>query len=202
MPKSNEERKKECPSPFLPPIRRAAGRGTGTMAKEGAKKRAKQNATKITLLFRALACAVVTHVGVRFVLRRATTPWWNYALFLLVTGASVFCYTSLASIASPTFDAKSGELIDGGADISGGMSEYYQDIVYVSIFVLVTTAVVSQYFWLLTLVFPAYATYLLWTYVIQPYVFMPRMGELPEAEESKEDKRRRERSERRGRKRF
>jgi hypothetical protein len=75
----------------------------------------------------------------------------------LLAGAAWFCYTSLAFIAGPSYD-ESGALVDGGADLTiGGMSSYYHDIVYVAVFLLLATALVSDWFWFIGLVVRCYA---------------------------------------------
>ena len=122
------------------------------MAKANAKKRAEENKARIAPLFRVLVSAVVTFAAVRLGLYRASSRWWHYPLFVTTSGAAWFCYTSLAFIAAPSYDAN-GALVDGGADLTiGGMSSYYHDIVYVAVFLLVSTALVSDWFWLIGLV--------------------------------------------------
>lgn len=122
------------------------------MAKANAKKRAEENKARIALLFRVLVGSIVTFAVVRLGMFRASSRWWHYPLFAMTAGAAWFCYTSLAFIAAPSYDA-SGALEDGGADLSiGGMSSYYHDIVYVAVFLLVSTALISDWFWLIGLV--------------------------------------------------
>ena len=122
------------------------------MAKANAKKRAEENKARVALLFRVLVGSIATFAVVRLGLYRASSAWWHYVLFAITSGSAWFCYTSLAFIASPSYDAN-GALVDGGADLTiGGMSSYYHDIIYVAVFLLVTTAVVSDWIWLIGLV--------------------------------------------------
>ena len=122
------------------------------MARANAKRRADENAARMKLLFRLLVGAIVVFALVRLVLYRATARWWHCGLFATAAGSGWFCYSSLAFIAAPAYDS-SGALIDGGADLSiGGMSSYYHDVIYVAVFLLVSTALVSDWFWLVGLV--------------------------------------------------
>lgn len=68
-------------------------------------------------------------------------------------------YLWLSSLAVPTYDA-SGDLAGGGADLSshGSLSDYAFDIIYVLVFVQLTT-IISDYFWLVVLVVPLFAGY-------------------------------------------
>ena len=170
------------------------------MAKANAKKRAEENAARISRLFYVLLGSIVIFTAVRLVLYRATTRWWfQPTMGALTAGAAWFCYRSLAYIAAPSFDA-GGALTDGGADLSmGGMSSYYHDVIYIAVFLLLSTALVSDWFWLLGLVVPGYALYMLWTSVLAPWIFNPTADELEaknRSSESREDKRKRERAER------
>ena len=164
------------------------------------KKRADENATRVKLLHRALLCSTLLFVLLRLVLRRATAHLLIYALFAVTSAAAWFCYRSLAHIAAPTYD-RDGVLVDAGADLSlGGTTSYYHDVIYVAVFLFVSTALVSDWLWLVALVVPAYATYALWAWVILPWIFTPTADE-EEANrrmrESKEERKARERAERR-----
>ena len=92
-------------------------------------------------------------------------------------------------------------MLDGGESLSGGLTEYYQDLIYVGAFAMATSTY-SDRFWLVTLIVPLVAGYMIVTKFVLPYVFAPRAEENEEREETKEEKRRRERSERRKAKRF
>jgi hypothetical protein len=180
------------------------------MAKGNAKKRAEENIARLSLLRKVVLGAVVSHAAIRLAWFRASAIWWvHYPLFATAASSAWFCYASLAHIGAPTYDA-SGALVDGGADLSlGGMSSYYHDVVYVSSFALFATAFVSDWFWLVGLVIPGFATYKLWADIILPWIFTPTAEE-EEANarmhETKEQRKKREkqekRAERRGRGRF
>ena len=148
------------------------------MAKGNAKKRAEENIARLSLLRKVVLGAVVSHAAIRLAWFRASAIWWvHYPLFATAASSAWFCYASLAHIGAPTYDA-SGALVDGGADLSlGGMSSYYHDVVYVSSFALFATAFVSDWFWLVGLVIPGFATYKLWADICLLYTSpSPRDG--------------------------
>jgi hypothetical protein len=125
------------------------------MAKGNAKKRAEDNVARLSALRRAILFAVGAHFLVRLVVYRGTTTWWvHWPLFAFAACASWFCYASLRNVGAPTWDA-SGALVDGGGDLTlGGMSSYYHDIIYISVFCLVAAALVSDWIWLALLSIP------------------------------------------------
>ena len=171
------------------------------MAKGNAKKRAEDNVARLSALRRVILFAVGAHFLVRLVVYRGTTTWWvHWPLFAFAACASWFCYASLRNVGAPTWDA-SGALVDGGGDLTlGGMSSYYHDIIYVSVFCLVAAALVSDWFWLAFLSIPAFATYKLWADLILPWVFTPTADEAEanaRMNETREQKKKRERQERR-----
>ena len=180
------------------------GRGLhlkGTMAKGNAKKRAEDNVARLSALRRVILFAVGAHFLVRLVVYRGTTTWWvHWPLFVFAACASWFCYASLRNVGAPTWDA-SGALVDGGGDLTlGGMSSYYHDIIYISVFCLVAAALVSDWIWLALLSIPAFATYKLWADLILPWVFTPTADEAEanaRMNETREQKKKRERQERR-----
>lgn len=87
-----------------------------------------------------------------------------------------------------------GELIYAGADRrTGGVLEYYFDVVYVAAFVQLLGAF-TDWAWLALLAIPAYALWLLWCTVLSPWWNAPKPGEGPP--ESAADRKRREKRER------
>lgn len=116
------------------------------------------------------------YVGLRLGWFRSTAGWKHYLAYLLTSAVSALCYRSISSMAKPTY-GPNGELLDGGADLSmGGTLEYLHDVLYITVFVH-TASIITDWFWLAYLVIPVYAGYMLWIYVIYPYVFATRPDE-------------------------
>uniref|UniRef100_A0A7S0PLY3 Transmembrane protein 208 n=1 Tax=Ostreococcus mediterraneus TaxID=1486918 RepID=A0A7S0PLY3_9CHLO len=166
------------------------------MAKSGAKKQHEANKAQLKLLASVLNYTTVFHVVVRLCVRYKTAKKWNVVFFACTLLACRTSLTSLRSFAAPTYDAD-GELIDGGGSLRGGLTEYYQDLIYVGAFALTATTY-SDWFWMSMLIIPAVGGYLIITKLILPYMSMKKQAsEASAQEETKEEKRRRERSQRR-----
>ena len=170
------------------------------MAKSGAKKRLEENRAKLKFLSDVLNGAMALHVVVRVVFRWKSVRLFHLCVFVVTALACRASLGSLPAYAKPTF-GENGEVLDGGESLSGGLTEYYQDLIYVGAFAMATSTY-SDRFWLVTLIVPLVAGYMIVTKFVLPYVFAPRAEENEEREETKEEKRRRERSERRKAKRF
>ncbi|XP_064599311.1 transmembrane protein 208-like [Liolophura sinensis] len=91
------------------------------------------------------------------------------------------CYQFMANMAKPTYGS-SGNLLDGGIDLNmdSGMAEHAKDMILLTCIVQ-TLSLVSSYFWLLWLLAPTWAFYLLWTNFLGPWFFAPA----PEEDEKK-----------------
>lgn len=116
------------------------------MANQGAKKRAEENAKRIAALRMVLAAGFVCQL-----LRLALLWSKGQPLTWPVTGTTLtilvawFCFSGIAAFAAPVYDRQTGELIDGGADLSmGGMCAYYHDVLYITSFVQVGLCVLQR----------------------------------------------------------
>ena len=171
-----------------------------TMAKSGAKRRLEDNRTRLKFLGDVLNGTTAVHVLVRLLWRRKSCVWWNFAVFFLTQLACRASLGSLHSYAKPVF-GENGEVLDGGESLNGGLTEYYQDLIYVGAFSLAASTF-SDWFWLTMLVVPGVVTYMVVTKLVIPFMNRPRAEDDGEREETREEKRRRERAERRKQKRF
>ncbi|KAI8090446.1 hypothetical protein BDF21DRAFT_395910 [Thamnidium elegans] len=103
-------------------------------------------------------------VNAVYFLWRIVYHWNSFTfsqLFLYTTtgGLTFMFYRLLTSSGTPTFGAD-GSLISCGEDLnSEGLTAYMFDIIYVTWFVHIATAFISNKFWLVYLVIPAYAAY-------------------------------------------
>merc|ERR1712232_1215778 len=97
---------------------------------------------------------------------------WHIFGFSLTSFVYAVCYFMLSRAAAPTYAPleKGGQLISGGTDMGqAGVIEYTWDILYVTIFVQITTGFVSDLFWIVYAILPCIAFYYLWTMVIYPW---------------------------------
>ncbi|KAG0947809.1 hypothetical protein G6F57_002042 [Rhizopus arrhizus] len=80
-------------------------------------------------------------------------------LYISTAGLTFLFYRVLVSSGTPTYNTN-GTLINSGDDLNAeGLTAYMFDIIYVTWFVHITTAFISNKFWLVYLVIPAYAAY-------------------------------------------
>ena len=101
---------------------------------------------------------------------------WHIAGFSLLSTVTAICYFLLSRAASPKYAPleKGGGLVSGGMDLSqAGMLEYTWDMLYTTFFVQLTTAFISDWFWLIYLIPPSMGFYYLWTKIIYPWISTP-----------------------------
>lgn len=105
-------------------------------------------------------------------MKRQSASVWNYlgyGISLLMMGLS---YSGLQNALKPTYSA-TGDLIFAGTDLkAGGMLEYYQDVAYLCMFALVVGSW-TDWAWLVFLLIPGYGMYMLWVYIIGPWINAP-----------------------------
>eukprot|EP00310_Coccolithus_braarudii_P023786 CAMPEP_0183351738 /NCGR_PEP_ID=MMETSP0164_2-20130417/26222_1 /TAXON_ID=221442 /ORGANISM="Coccolithus pelagicus ssp braarudi, Strain PLY182g" /LENGTH=175 /DNA_ID=CAMNT_0025523997 /DNA_START=13 /DNA_END=540 /DNA_ORIENTATION=- len=148
------------------------------MANEGAKKRVIKNAA-----FLSKTKWLVLGTNGAFLFFRAYYLWASFSnLHMLAFAATsvvyLLTYMIFASAAQTRYDEK-GNLLDGGMhdlgeDLNkGGMIEYAWDMILLTIFVQITTALISDWFWLLYLIPPGVGSYFLWVKMIYPWISKP-----------------------------
>ncbi|CAH2269910.1 jg25561 [Pararge aegeria aegeria] len=88
-----------------------------------------------------------------------------------VIGIYTLCYQTMLYISRPTYYENS-QLMDPGVDLNmeGGMGEHVKDVIILSS-VTHLLAIFSNYFWLLLLLMPLRAVWLLWTNILGPWFF-------------------------------
>ncbi|XP_033118070.1 transmembrane protein 208-like [Anneissia japonica] len=99
--------------------------------------------------------------------------WYNWVLLILSVVTYFGCYKLLSSMAKATF-SETGTLVDGGIDLNmeSGMAEHIKDIILLTAIVQFL-GIFSDYFWLLWLLGPIRAFYLVWVNFLSPWFFAP-----------------------------
>jgi len=129
------------------------------MARSSEKKLAAQNARTMSSLWRGFLIVNAIYLLYRVWYHYATFSWWLVAMYAASCGISVLLLRQLNAMATATFD-ESGLIVDGGQDLAQeGITSYMFDVIYVTWFVHLSTALVSDLFWWLYLVIPAFALY-------------------------------------------
>ncbi|KAH7387297.1 hypothetical protein KP509_16G015500 [Ceratopteris richardii] len=121
------------------------------MANQSAKKRRDENERHIRFLQRLILASNAFYILVRILILHSCFSWKHGIGLLVTSGAYKLTYDQLAKMAKPSYD-EDGELIDGGYDMTGGgISSYLHDILYITVFVQLTS-ILSDKFWLVYLV--------------------------------------------------
>ncbi|KAJ3430466.1 transmembrane protein [Anaeramoeba flamelloides] len=138
------------------------------MGKKGAKKQILiNNKIKKRLLYTMLISNLF-YIIFKLVLRFKKTSKWCFVGLIVSDVAYFLCKKFIWGYGKPIFDQQ-GRVIDGGKDLSetGGMIQYFFDIIYITAFVHVTATFHSA-FWLFFLVVPCYAVYKIFVQFIWP----------------------------------
>uniref|UniRef100_A0A5B7BUY9 Transmembrane protein 208 n=1 Tax=Davidia involucrata TaxID=16924 RepID=A0A5B7BUY9_DAVIN len=134
------------------------------MANQGAKKRKEENSRHMRNLLRFIIACNVVYLLVRAGIFHSTFKWKHWVGFMLTFFAYIIPYQHLAIMAKPAY-SDDGELLDGGFDMStGGVCGYLHDVIYITGFVQLTS-IISEKFWYIYLVIPAYAAFRLFGFV-------------------------------------
>ncbi|KAG0050797.1 hypothetical protein BGZ83_004426 [Gryganskiella cystojenkinii] len=95
--------------------------------------------------------------------------------YLLTAGLTVVLYMQINAMGQPRYNSK-GELVDAGQDLTQeGLVQYAFDIIYVTWFVHVTSALWSKMWWFY-LCIPAYAGWKAWHLAIKPMLARGGVG--------------------------
>lgn len=156
----------------------------GKQGTKGAKQIVEEN--KSTLKFYQY---VIGGVNVLYLLLQYFLFWESFtALYVFLWLSSVaLClgsYQFMASMGRAKYSTDRG-LLDSGIDLNmeAGMAEHAKDLVLLTSIVQ-CLSLVSNYFWILWLMAPGRAFYLLWVNILAPWFFAPP----PEVDEKKQKK--------------
>ncbi|WAR12389.1 TM208-like protein [Mya arenaria] len=111
--------------------------------------------------------------GAQIILFSDTFTTFYIVLSMLVLCVYGGCYKFMSSMAG------------GGIDLNmeAGMAEHAKDVILLTAIVQIL-ALISNYFWLLWLVAPGRAFYILWVNILSPWIF----AEAPEVDDKKQKK--------------
>lgn len=129
------------------------------MANASSKRIAAANKQTLQNLFKGFVIVNAIYFLWRIVFHWNSFTFSQFFLYITTGGLTVLFYRILTSTGTPTYSAD-GSLISSGEDLSSeGLTAYMFDIIYVTWFVHITTAFISNKFWMAYLVIPAYAAY-------------------------------------------
>lgn len=149
--------------------RRAPKLFVSKMVTKGDKKRMAANAQFLRRFQIGIAVSNALYVIIRLLLKSSSCTKFNYGAFATTSVLLYVTHGGLKHALEPAYDA-AGELIFAGSDLSkGGVLSYYQDVAYLCMFAL-TVGAFTNYAWLVMLCIPLYAGFMLYQYVIGPWL--------------------------------
>lgn len=107
------------------------------MANQGVKKRVEENAKRLALLLKLILVGLAAQIiSACIAFANGSLSLWCIAGLVSTLGVSLICYSIITAAAKPVYNADSGEMLDGGADLNmGGICGYSHDILYITVFV-------------------------------------------------------------------
>jgi len=158
----------------------------GKQGTKGQKQILEENKTTIkfyTCLGFGASLAYVLINGTLFWDSFSTITWLMFIIATAVYGGSI---QFMSYMAKPTH-SETGQLTDGGLDLNmeSGVAEHVKDITILTA-VCQVLSLLSNYFWLLLLLAPIRAGYLLWVNILGPWFFQSQPAE--EVDEKKQKK--------------
>jgi hypothetical protein len=156
----------------------------GKQGTRGEKQILEENVATIKFYFNIFAGSCLIYLALRFLL------FWEsftlkFIIFYGITSAfSGAAYFFINKAGKPIVD-ENGKILGAGSDLNmqGHISEYAKDIILFAAIIFVCT-LISDYFWLLLLVAPMYAFFLIWKNFLGPWFFAPA----PEKEDQQDQK--------------
>lgn len=157
----------------------------GKAPTKGAKQILTENAATINFYRNMALGASTVYALVTLILYSDNLTTGVIFLNVLVLAIYGGCYQIMRYISRPTYSDNS-QLIDPGLDLNmeGGMGEHVKDIVILSAITHIL-AVISNYFWLLLLLLPLRAFWLVWVNFLGPWFFQEAPQDVEQDEKKK-----------------
>jgi len=145
------------------------------MAGGSAKKIAAQNESAIKNMRTALLVTCLASLTLRFILFQRSYSTFQLLLIALPFIPSITLYNYLTKLGRPIRDA-SGNLVSPGADLNqGGITEWAFDILYITWFCQLGSALLGEWINLFYLVIPSFGLYKVWG-LLSPFLFKGGSG--------------------------
>ena len=156
----------------------------GKQGTRGEKQILEENQQTIKFYYNVYAGSNLIYLGLIYLFFWQSFTIKFMILYSLTAGVSGAAYYFISRVGRPLVD-ESGKVVGAGSDLNmqGHVSEYAKDVVLFPPIVY-TCTLISNYFWLLLLVAPMYAFYLLWKSVLGPWFFAPA----PDTDEQQDQK--------------
>lgn len=120
-----------------------------------------------------ILCAIAIYYGAQFILFSDSFTAFYIVLSILALCVYGGCFKFMSSMSAGNIDL----------NMESGMAEHAKDIILLTAIVQ-TLSLLSNYFWLIWLVAPGRAFYILWVNILSPWIF----AEAPEVDDKKQKK--------------
>ncbi|XP_030387664.1 transmembrane protein 208 [Scaptodrosophila lebanonensis] len=158
----------------------------GKQGTKGAKQIVEENKTALAFYRNMAVCCAAFAFVLNFLVFDITkvTIFMSF-VSLVVLGGS---YQFMVFMSRPKY-SETGALVDAGNDLNmeGGIAENVKDLIILTSGTLLL-ALISNYFWLVLLLAPIRAGWMLWGSVIKPWLSQRNANEEPELDEKKQRK--------------
>ncbi|XP_055690987.1 transmembrane protein 208 [Lutzomyia longipalpis] len=157
----------------------------GKQATKGGKQIVDENVATLKFYRNMAFISQGAHLMVMFLLSDAYSAL-TITMTILSVALHIGSYQFMSFMARAQY-SESGALIDSGTDLNmeGGLAEHVKDLVILTSGTQIFS-LLSNYFWLLFLLIPIRAVWLLWGSVIKPW--MEQKNQQPEVDEKKQKK--------------
>ncbi|XP_068721648.1 transmembrane protein 208-like [Montipora capricornis] len=142
-------------------------------ATKGQKQILEENNSTLDFYAKVMISVEVTYIIFRFTFFNYNSSWFTWVLLVMVTALYFGCYKFMESMAKPTY-SESGALIDGGMDLNtgSGTAEHVKDLIILTA-ITQGLGIFTDYMWFLMFLAPCRLMYLLWVYILAPWIFAP-----------------------------
>ncbi|XP_028392764.1 transmembrane protein 208-like [Dendronephthya gigantea] len=143
----------------------------GKQPTKGKKEILQGNKDTLGFYGKIMAASMAIYVVVCVLILYNSSGWLTVLALLFSSSVYGGCYKAMESMAKPTY-SDTGVLLDGGIDLNmtSGMAEHLKDLILLTAIVQVLS-IISNFFWLLWLLAPGRAFYMLWTSILAPWIF-------------------------------
>ncbi|GAB1602053.1 transmembrane protein 208-like [Argonauta hians] len=153
----------------------------GKQKTKGQKQILEENHKTLTFYKQVIIAVNVSYIVLQYLFFWDSYTFLPFFLTCLACLAYFASYKFMTNMANASFGDEK-QLLDAGIDLNmeSGMAEHSKDLILMTCIVQILS-LISNYFWLLWLVVPGRAFYLLWVNILAPWFFAPA----PEENEKK-----------------
>lgn len=164
----------------------------GKQGTRGGKQIAEENKDTLSFYIKVIAGVNILFYTVSFFLYWDDFTTLPTVMCVICSAIYLGCYQFMVMMSRATYHG--GQLVDPGTDLNmeAGMAEHVKDLILLTA-IMQASALVSSYFWLLLLLAPGRAFYMLWVHILSPYFFAEPQEEKVDEKKQKKMERKQKR---------